>query len=50
MGKIKYLTQTQLKERGWTEGLIKRFLPRPSKRKENPNYKSGPPMCLYSLR
>jgi hypothetical protein len=39
----------KLKERGWTDGLIKKFLPRPYKTEENSYYKSGPPQKLYLL-
>jgi hypothetical protein len=41
------LTKTQLKQRGWTNSLIKAFAPIPDKTKPNPNYRSGPPMWLF---
>lgn len=37
-----------LKERGWTEASIRRFLAVPDKTKPNPYYKSGPPMRLWN--
>ena len=43
----KLYTKTDLKGRGWTDGLIARFLPVPDEMKENPHYRSGPPMKLY---
>jgi hypothetical protein len=42
--------KTLKKERGWTDKTIKEFLGRPSKTKTNPNYRSAPPMKLYSLK
>lgn len=38
-----------LKGRGWTDGLIKRFLPEPDETKINWHYKSGPPVRLYAI-
>jgi hypothetical protein len=35
--------------RGWTEGLINRFMPVPDKEKSNPKYKCAAPMKLYAL-
>jgi len=44
------ITKTGLKERGWTESLIKRFFPVPTKEAPNPYYRSvGAPMKLYDL-
>jgi hypothetical protein len=37
-----------LKERGWTEALIKKFLGEPDVLKTNPRYKSAAPMRLYN--
>lgn len=37
------------KERGWTDGLIKKFLGEPDKLAVNPNYRTGPKMKLYAL-
>jgi hypothetical protein len=42
-----FLTKAKLKERGWTDSLIKQFLPLPDKTKMNLHHKSGPPVCLY---
>lgn len=42
-----FYTKSQLKEKGWTKGLIEKFLPEPDKTKKNPHYRSGPPMQLY---
>lgn len=48
--KIQMITKSRLKsERGWTDKLLKTFLPDPDLTKPNPNYKSGPPMLLFSL-
>jgi Zn-finger nucleic acid-binding protein len=38
-----------IKERGWTDGLIKKHLGEPDEFKKNPHYKSGPPMRLFLL-
>jgi hypothetical protein len=43
------LTLTQLKERGWTPTLVKKFLGSPDATKPNPHYRSAAPMQLYSL-
>jgi hypothetical protein len=44
------ITKSRLKsERGWTDLLLKLFLPNPDLIKPNPNYKSGPPMQLFNL-
>jgi hypothetical protein len=44
------ITKSRLKsERGWTDKLLKMFLPNPELEKPNPNYRSGPPMQLFSL-
>jgi hypothetical protein len=43
------LTKTALKERGWTESLIKSFLPDPDLEKRNPMYARAAPMKLYFL-
>ena len=40
------LTQSTLLEKGWTLGLIKKFLPEPFL-KTNPHYRSGPKMKLW---
>jgi hypothetical protein len=45
-----HITPTTLKqERGWTDGLIKRFLGEPDTYAPNPHYRSGPSMRLYDL-
>jgi hypothetical protein len=44
-----FITKSTLKERGWTDLLIKIFLPKPHETRQNPNYRSGPPMCLYKI-
>lgn len=44
------ITKSGLKERGWTEFSIKKFLGEPDMTKDNPHYKRGPPMCLYLLK
>ena len=45
----KLITKSTIKGRpGWTDAAIKKFLGAPDKTKPNPNYGSGPPMCLYS--
>jgi len=44
-----FITKSALKERGWTDLLIKTFLPEPHKTCRNPHYSSGSPMCLYKL-
>lgn len=36
-----------LKDRGWTDAMIRRFLPEPDVTAVNPYHKSGPPMRLY---
>lgn len=46
---VKYITKSTLKTRGWTDSLIKHFLPKPHKNKKNPHYSCAAPMCLYSL-
>ena len=42
-----YLTKSQLKDRGWTDSLIRKFLSEADKTRTNPHYRSGPPMRLY---
>ncbi len=41
------LSKSQFKQRGWTEGMIKVFLPMPDETKVNPKYASASPMKLY---
>lgn len=38
---------TQLKQRGWTLALVKKFLDPPDATRPNPRYKSAAPMRLY---
>lgn len=42
------LTKSALKQRGWTEGAIKRFLGPPDAVKPNPVYRSATPMQLWN--
>ena len=44
-----FITKTQLKERGWTDSLIKRFLVEPDKRKPNFRYGGDSEIHLYCL-
>ena len=44
------LSAPELRERGWTESLIKRFLKDPDKLVKNPHYSSAAPMRLYLKR
>jgi hypothetical protein len=38
----------QLKQRGWTEALVEKFLGPPDATRPNPHYKSAAPMRLYA--
>jgi len=49
MSKNNYYTKTELKERGWTESIIKKMEITPDLFKQNPYYKSSPAMKLYSI-
>jgi hypothetical protein len=40
-------TMTQLKDRAWTQALVKKFLDPPDATCPNPHYKSAAPMWLY---
>jgi len=44
-----HTTSVGLREHGWTDAAIKRFLGEPDKRVPNPHYKSGPEMKLYAV-
>ncbi len=44
----KIVSLKDLKERGWTEALIKQFLGEPDVLKPNPYYRKAAPMQLYS--
>ena len=50
MNQKKYYRSSELKQRGWTEGLIKKFLPKPDETKTNPIVKSAAPMKLYKIK
>ena len=41
------ITKKAVKERGWTEALIREFLGSPDDTKPNPHYKNGADMLLY---
>jgi hypothetical protein len=47
--KPKMITTSSLKERGWTQSLINKFLSQPDLLKINPYYKCAAPMKLYKL-
>src|SRR5262249_14851935 len=46
----RHFTKSQLKERGWTDALISRFLDSPDETRTNPHYRSGPPIKLYKMQ
>lgn len=43
------LGTSALKDRGWTDTAIKRFLGEPDSTYPNPHYRSGPPVKLWTL-
>lgn len=45
----KKLTKMEIKERGWTEWAIKKFLGQPDELKNNPVYRSAPKMQLWKI-
>lgn len=45
-----FITKTILKERGWNDFLINKYLKKPDKEVINPHYKCAPPMKLYLLK
>ena len=45
-----YYRNSELRQRGWTEGLIKKFLPKPDETKTNPIVRSAAPMKLYKIK
>src|SRR5262245_369595 len=48
--KPEFITPAGIRERGWTNGLIRDFLGEPDKTVCNPHYSSaGSPMKLYNL-
>jgi hypothetical protein len=47
---IPMITKTGLKiDRGWTDSIIKQFLPEPDLIKKNPHYRRGSDMQLFNL-
>ena len=48
--KQQYITPTGLKARGWTDGMIKKFLGEPDATRDNPHFKCAAPMKLYELK
>jgi hypothetical protein len=42
-----YLTMAGLRERGWTDGMIREYLGEPDDTRANPRYSSAAPMKLY---
>ena len=42
-----FYMKKELKQRGWTDRLIKQYLGNPDQTKVNMHYQSGPPICLY---
>ncbi len=45
-----YITKTELKNRGWTELLIKKFVAEPHATKPNQMYRSASPIKLYKIK
>lgn len=45
-----YITITNLKERGWTDGIIKKMVLTADKETSNPYYKKAAPMKLFLLK
>lgn len=45
--KTTYLSKSKIKERGWTDTLIRKFLPVHDTERPNPHYRKAPPMLLY---
>ena len=48
--KDEYINKSMLKQRGWTESMIKKILGNEDASKDNPMYKSAPPMKLYLMK
>lgn len=44
-----FITRFRLKERGWTDGMIKKFLGEPDDTLVNPVFKCAAPMALYDI-
>jgi hypothetical protein len=47
--KLDKLTKQKLKERGWTDSAIRKFLGEPDELKKNWLYSKAAPICLYSI-
>lgn len=47
MANDEYITKPHLKNRGWTDAMVKKFLGAPDATKPNPHYKSAAPMGLW---
>ena len=47
--KEEFLNKSKLKERGWTESMLKKILEQPDREIPNPIYKSASPVMLYSM-
>ncbi len=47
--KIARITPARMKDRGWTESMVKNLLGKPDVLIPNPHYRSGPAMRLYDL-
>ena len=45
--KIEYFTKTAMRERGWTDSVMKALSMEPDLQKVNPRYKKAAPMLLY---
>lgn len=46
----KYFSKSKLKSRGWTEALIRKYLPTPDRTMKNPMFgNSCAPICLYEV-
>lgn len=45
--KIEYFTKTAMRERGWTDSVMKALSMEPHLQKVNPRYKKAAPMLLY---
>lgn len=43
-----HIGKTALKERGWTDKLVKQYLPEPCKTQHNIRHAGGPKRSLYS--
>ena len=45
-----YITPTRLRNEGWTDGLIAKYLGKADRLADNPHYKCAPPMRLYLIK